>query len=166
MALDGSYITVEEADAYAAAELDASAWDALSAAQKAAALCQATDEIDAVRWQGRVYDEDQERAFPRIAGELPSDDADGALATAIWDYDDDAGEAVVPEAVKRATALQAMSLAAGVREARLDDRHDGVTGTSAGGVSETYDAGRPAEILCRRAWQLLRRYRLRSGKIV
>jgi len=164
VALEGSYITVDEADAYAAGELDSAVWDALTDGQKAAALRQATAEIDAVAWQGDRCDPDQDRAFPRYAGVLPGDN--GRRARFAWDFDEDASEAVVPEAVKEATYHQAVSIAAGgARRARLADRHDGVAGQSAGGVSETYGPG-PMRALCRRAHLLLGRYVRRTGRIV
>ncbi|HUX16912.1 MAG TPA: DnaT-like ssDNA-binding protein [Phycisphaerae bacterium] len=165
MALEGSYIDLTEADAYAASELDSSTWDALSDADKAACLLRATDEIDSCRWQGRKYDSDQDRQFPRLYGEPPADryppQPDGA---GVWDWDSEANEAVVPEAVKRAAYLQAASIAEGDREARLADRHDGLAAQGAGGMSESY--GGPGNVLCLRAWTLLRKYRLRSGPIV
>lgn len=165
MALTGSYITVAEADVYAAAEVEASAWDALTDDQKAAAVIRATDELDAVRFQGRKYDADQGRQFPRVVDEQLR--GDGSVETqSVWDFDDDENEAVVPDAVKKATFLQALSIADGSRDPRADDRHDGVSGQSAGGVSESYDTDRPMRILCRRAHLLMKRYALKTGKIV
>ncbi len=164
MSLEGSYITVAEADVYAAAEVEASAWSALTDDQKAAALVRATDELDAVRYQGRKYESDQDRRFPRVIDEQLR--ADGSVETqSVWDFDEDENEAVVPDAVKKATFLQSLSIADGSRDHRADDRHDGVTGQSAGGVSENYE-DQPMRILCRRAHLLLKRYYLKTGKIV
>jgi hypothetical protein len=152
------------------------AWAALTGDQKTALLVRASDQIDACRWQGRRYDSDpdvQAREFPRIVGELPDDGSAGlpypgypSRGGTVWDWDSEANAAVVPEAVERATWLQALSLLDPARAARLDDRHDGVASQSAGGASESYDPARGASPLCRRAWELLGRYRLRTGRIV
>ena len=155
------YITVAEADAYAAAELDHAVWDALTDDQKTAALIQATDEIDAVRWQGRIYESDQERAFPRVVDELPG--ADGMTGGEAVVFDDDANDVAVPDAVLKAAYLQAASIAEGARAGRSDDRHDGVASESAAGVSESY-TGKP-KVLCRRAHLLLKKWYLRSARL-
>lgn len=162
MALAGSYIDATEADAYAAKELDATVWTALTTAQKEAVLRQATDEIDSLRYQGRKYESDQERAFPRSHSLRPGEGA--AVAGGTWDWDEGTNAAVVPEQVLKACFLQAASIAAGNRADRLDDRHDGVASQSAGGLSESYGGAMPA--LCRRAHLLMRTYYLRTGRIV
>ncbi len=176
------YIGLDEAAAYAADESDPAvtgllaAWNALTGDQKTALLVRASDQIDSVRWQGRRYDTDpdvQGREFPRLVGELPSDGSAGLAypglspaVTVVWDWDADANAAVVPERVERATWQQALSLLDPTRTGRLDDRHDGVASQSAAGQAESYDPARPAHVLCRRAWELLSRYRLRTGRIV
>ena len=159
------YIDAEAADAYAEAELDAAAWTALTADQQEGLLARASDEIDQVRFQGRKYDLEQEREFPRVYDEQAVEVYPGSAAgSGVWDWDDDTAAAIVPEAVLMATWLQALSIAQGERDARQDARHDGVASQSAGGVSESYSG--PQEILCRRAAVMLRRYRLKSGRIV
>ena len=167
-----AYISQSEADAYATAEVDAAAWTALSSAQKVATLRRATDEIDSSRWQGRKYDISgaQDRAFPRVYDETLLEATGyptrlGGQGCGVWDWRLGDNAPVVPPAVKRACWLQALSIAQGSREERLSDRHDGVSGQSAGGMSEQYAPGE-MNVLCPRAWTLLKRYRLRTGRLV
>jgi hypothetical protein len=61
-----SYVTVEEADAYFADRLDAAAWTAADATQKAQALVTATAYLDELRWTGTAVSESQSLAFPRV----------------------------------------------------------------------------------------------------
>ena len=83
----------------------------------------------------------------------------------VWDWDQPTGLPVVPPDVMRATFLQALSIAQGTREDRLNDRHDGITSQSALRVSESYSS-ELIDILCLRARTLMRRFRLRTGRIV
>lgn len=157
-----AYISLAEADDYALRIVDTSVWSAATEAQKGAALVQATDDLDNVAWQGRKYDSTQDRAFPRIHGELP---ADGGLTSgSTWDWDEDANEAVVPDNVKQACFHQAVSIIEGARADRLNDQHDGVGSHAAGGMSESYIGKAPA--LCRKAHRLVRRYYRRTARIV
>jgi hypothetical protein len=152
-----AYLTVAEADEYAALEFfgqEAAAWAALTEAQKLAALVQATEALDAIAWAGSKFDVSQARAFPRVIGGY------------IRDWDRDSGAEIVPAEVKRACFLEALSLASDpARAARLNDRHDGVASQSQGGVSESYTAIRPAP-LCRRADALVKKWYLRGASLV
>lgn len=169
---DGSadgYITLAECDAYALRVADITAWTGASESQRSAAVNQATDQIDALRLAGEKYDEDQVRQFPRFA---PDDIAMWPAGKTIrsgqvWDYDDDAAVAIVPADVKLACFLQALSILRDgpSRDERLRDRHDGVTGQSGGGFSESYVAGQ-ADILCLEAQRLMEKYLIHSARIV
>ena len=91
-------------------------------------------------------------------------------ATAIiWDYDDAMAVAVVPGDVLLATLLQADAILTGARDARLDLQHDGVVYDQDDSSAESYrrstGAGLPTG-LCRRAWLLIRHYRIKTGRLL
>src|SRR5687768_9997064 len=97
-----AYLTNTDADALAATLPTLPAWSAASSANKTKALERASIDVDAAMpYQGRKYDADQANQFPRI----PFDDAPGSAAqganprAGVWDWDADANEAVVPDAV-------------------------------------------------------------------
>jgi hypothetical protein len=86
----------------------------------------------------------------------------------VWDWDDVAQEAVVPEDVRLAVLLQADADLAGDREARLAAQHDGVVYDQTGALAESYKQTEGPGVttgLCRAAWVLLRKYRLKSGAL-
>jgi len=122
-----------------------------------AALLRASDEVDiAMRYQGRKYDATQEREFPRLA-----DEGSGR----IWDVDGD-GSPIVPGNVCKAVLYQADSLIEAVREGRISAIHDGLVYDQSGGLAESYkqsEATGAKTGLCRPAYQLLRKYELRTG---
>src|SRR4051812_25215998 len=99
------YITTAEGDVYAAAHLDGAAWQHSTAARKAAAIGQATRELDAERFQGQKYVVTQERAFPRLvdgtAQQYPGS-VGATIAGIVWDWDSGNNVAIVPPDVKRA----------------------------------------------------------------
>ncbi len=166
MALPDAYLTGDEADAFAVRVADAIAWTGASAEAQAAALVQASDEIDTVRFAGAKYDPDQGRQFPRWVEDPPSEWPAGksAMSGHIWDLDAE-GAVVVPERVKFAAFLQALAILADPnRSARLEDQHQGVTGQGAGGVSESYDPNRRPDLVCLAARRQLRPYLLRTGR--
>lgn len=163
--VDDRYLDVAEADDLAARLPALSAYRAASADDRAAALVQATADIDsAMPYQGRPYAAGQRLAFPRWNDPA----ADRAGVGTVWAFDDETATAVVPDDVKQATLHQADAILAGTREARLSAQHDGVVYELTGGVAESYKAtpgpGVPTG-LCRRAWVLMRRYRLSSGRL-
>lgn len=169
------YVEMEEADAMAADLPGLIAYKAATGQQKAAALSSATSDIDAgMRYQGRKYEPDQSRQFPRIAYEIAGDRAGSAWpssrveAEIIWDWDDATRAAVVPRDVKLAAIYQADAILAGGREERLDRQHDGVTYDQTGGMAESYKQAAAGVMsgLCRRSYQLLAKYRLRGGRIL
>lgn len=139
-----------------AAELPATHMAAVNAATDdalQAALNQASIDVDAAGpYQGRRYDADQVREFPRIDGDRLVDE-------------DAAGEAVVPTAVLLAVLHQANSILADKRRKRLEARHDGVVSQGVGSLNEAYDGEEP-ELLCMQAARLMRRYELSTGRIL
>jgi hypothetical protein len=181
-----AYLTVSEAAALAAtlpASLLAAFLALGSDAAKAAALAQATADVDAAGpWQGRRYAAGQALEFPRVPWEsaealvtyppaggvrYPVGNPSG-LASAVWDWDAATHAPVVPRAVKVAVLHQANAIAAGTRAERLDAQHDGLASQSVGGLSESYlpAAGGGERAVCRAAAQLLRPYRLRGGRML
>src|SRR4051794_30681562 len=168
-----SYLDVTEANTLAADLPPLAAWAAASAGDKTTALNQATADVDgAMPYQGRPYDPAQARQFPRVAEDPhvgsaagPAPDVAGAAGGGVWDWDDGTHAAVVPRDVKAAVLYQADAILAGSREARLAAQHDGVVYELTGSLAESYKrtTGPGATTgLCRPAWVLLRKYRLRS----
>ena len=156
-----AYLSLADADDLADALPELTSYKAAADAARTAALLQATIDIDsAMPYQGCKYDPDQERQFPRTF-------ADGvASPSRVWDWDDDADDAVVPSGVKRATLYQADAILAGTREPRLAAQHDGVVYQQGETAAESYKStpgpGVPTG-LCRRAYVVMRRYRLQGG---
>lgn len=171
-----AYLGLIEADSLAGSILTLSAWSAETSTpqRKLAALVQASDEIDALwPYQGRRYQDNQVRQFPRIPYDLTTVNPldfyrrDSSIAEVIWDWDEATETVVVPRAVKIATLIQADDILDGTRRRQLAGR-DGLTAQSVGSQSESYDtAARGREMIVHMgARQLLERYRLRSGKIL
>ena len=162
-----SYLTTTEADALAATLPTLSAWAAASSGDKEKALLQASLDLDnAMPYQGRPYESDQTNQFPRVPYDDPAQDDP---RPGVWDWDDDANEAIVPGDVLVAVLLQADSILAGEREARLSAQHDGVVYDQTGSVAESYKQTEGPGVttgLCRAAWVLVRRYRLKSGRVL
>lgn len=167
-----AYLTTAAADTLAATLPTMTAWSAATAAAKAKALARASFDVDnAMPYQGRQYDPGQANAFPRA----PFDDAPASAGfdrdprAAVWDWDTSANVAVVPEDVLVAVLLQADAVLAGTREPRLAAQHDGVVYDQTGSVAESYKLTEGPGVttgLCRGAWVLLRKYRLKSGKVL
>jgi hypothetical protein len=91
-----------------------------------------------------------------------------AFGDIVADWDATALTAVVPPSVKAACVQQADSILAATREERLNEINDGVRVNSTGGASEQYSASAPGAStgLCRRAYQLLQKYKLASGRLL
>jgi hypothetical protein len=170
-----AYLTVAAADGLAATLPALAAWSAADAPTKAKALERASVDVDRAKpYQGRKYDADQLNEFPRA----PYDGASAAgsagavragAAPAVWDWDRQASEAVVPEDVLIAVVFQADAELAGTREARLAAQHDGVVYDLTGSLAESYkqtEGPGVATGLCRPAWVLMRKYRLKSGQVL
>ena len=68
-----------------------------------------------------------------------------------------------------AVLLQADAILDGTRESRLAAQHDGVVYDQTGSVAESYKQTEGPGVtsgLCRGAWMLMRKYRLKSGKVL
>ncbi|MGB7157116.1 MAG: hypothetical protein WBD40_03555 [Tepidisphaeraceae bacterium] len=167
-----------EADAISATLPNLTAYIAASTTVKRQARALATERFDtARRYQGRKVDEAQLLEFPRVASEsgaFPHDlyrtspTIDGRLADAIWDWDADAGEAVVPPKVLRAVLFEANSIIAGTRAEAIDAINRGLTSQSTGRLSESYRAPGDAggiPVLCTDADRISRFYALGSGEV-
>jgi hypothetical protein len=182
-----AYITIDEAEQLALRIADVSAWTAAAAVDglQGRALAQATDLIDALQFPGLPYgdwesgvDGTQVRQFPRFVPDAPSrtlamwrDYRRDLPASILWRgqvWDEDAdGNAIVPVRVKSATFMQALAILRDPQRAeRARDRADGIAGQSAGGFSESYDVGRPPQIVCLEAMRLLNPYLLKTGRIL
>ena len=174
----GSYLDVAEADELALTFPGLGAWAAATEVAKAAALNQASSDVDgAMPYQGRTFDEVQSRQFPRVAYESASVAAgDRAVASpgaavgrVVWDWDFATNHAVVPLDVKLAVVHQADAILAGDREPRIAAQHDGVVYDLTGSIAESYkqtEGPGVATGLCRAAWVLMRKYRIRSGQVL
>lgn len=170
-----SYLNVVEATALATDLRDLSAWAAATDPARGAALELATLDVDAAMpYQGRRYDPAQARQFPRVAEDAPPTPSTDAIVVVpargavVWDWDSAHNVPVVPRDVKLAVLFQAESLLANAREPRLSAQHDGVVYQLTGTLAESYKQTPGPGVrtgLCRRAWVLLRQYRLRSGRI-
>ena len=156
-----SYITtVEEADAFFAKRLGATAW---TGTDKSKALQMATAAIDALPLRGRKFDRDgtQTRQFPR-------EYRDG------YDMDEATGEEIVPQAVKDACCLEALALIQFFADSDRTDRktmqEDGVKNYNLGGVYN--EALGPSNtdkhhgLLSSEAYRLLAKHIARSFPIV
>jgi hypothetical protein len=167
-----AYLTDIEADVLAATLPTLTAYSAASSGNKTKALLRASLDVDnAMPYQGRKYASDQENQFPRVPYDEPPASAGFDLDPrgSVWDWDSDANEAVVPEDVLLAVLMQADAILAGDREPRLAAQHDGVVYDQTGSVAESYKQTEGPGVtsgLCRTAWMLLRKYRLRSGKLI
>ena len=172
------YLTVSEADALAASVLGLLQWGTATSSDKANALDAATRLIDTgLRYQGRKFDSAQTLEFPRVAYYGAAGAAVGGaagVAEVVWDWDPATAAAVIPPAVKQACLIEAdetlQDLAGkSQRWRRLDEQHQGVTFDLTGSMAEAYRKGTAAAGrtgLCRRAYDLLSRYRLVSGRMV
>jgi hypothetical protein len=169
--MSNPYLTESEADDIAATLPATSAWLAASSDAKVAALLRASIDVDnAMPYQGRKYASDQSNEFPRVPYDEPPGSAgfDRDPRASVWHWDAETNIPVVPEDVLSAVLLQAVSIISGNREARLTAQHDGVVYDQTGSVAESYkqtDGPGVTTGLCRGAWILLRKYRLKSGKL-
>lgn len=162
-----AYLILADAVDLAATLLGLPAFLSASDSDKTRALERASREIDtAMPYQGRRYVITQPRQFPRWRDEPPS--AGIAIDSALL-WDADGGVAIVPADVKESTLYQADAILAGSREARLAAQHDGVVYELTGTLAESYKSSSGPGVrsgLCRRAWMLMQRYRLQSGRLL
>lgn len=163
---DGALITNSEADTHIARLViaaDRAGWDALSTTDKDIRLRQAQAVLDAGRWRGTVYDEDQLYSFPRC-------EDDGTLIGVVDETDPDSP--LAPLSVREALALMAWS---------MTDHADawtcaeqiiaGIQSQSGGGMSTSAtDRNRPPALtrlmVCPAAWDRLRRLQMWGGRLV
>lgn len=170
-----AYISATEADGILAAAMLSTdpllvGWDAASAGDKGVALTHATEDIDACPWIGRVADEDQPLAWPRIdprkGGEtiLPDPDAPAPGTAQVADLPRDLRRACAIQAAWRLRRMQDVDPLAFVEEAAAR----GVTATSGGGQSAAIDAEHarsPWAALHPRVQRLLSQFRRMSGDL-
>lgn len=174
------YLTTEEATALIATLPAVLLGDLVNQEDEAltALLLVASDDIDtAMKYQGSKYLSTQEREFPRVPYPESFVEVHRQYANAtlnlmggeVWDWDATTNAAVVPAAVKLAVIWQAaFLLVPGVAE-RLAAIRSGLTQQGIGTGSESYDAtvaGRPGANLDTRAFQIMDKYRLRSGQVL
>jgi hypothetical protein len=147
-----SYVSLNEADGYAASRFGTDAWAALSDADQEKALRQATREIDRCRFRGRKTYASQALQFPR-------------------DYcsEESADLLEVPDEVQEACFEQALWVvqhgATGGRSVRQQLQSEGVTSFRVGSTSETF-LGSGLRWLCPEASALLAPWIERWGRIV
>ena len=161
--MSNAYLTTAEADALAATLPGLTAWAAASDANKAKAIERASRDVDnAMPYQGRKYAAGQVNQFPRVP-------FDGCARADVWDWDATTNAAVAPDDVLVAVLMQADTILAGDRDARLDAQHDGVVYDQTGSVAESYKLTQGPGVttgLCRAAYVLMRKYRLKSGQLL
>ena len=166
------YLTYTEADALAATIPNLAAWPTATSSAKTNALQAASSDVDnAMPYQGRRYASDQVNQFPRVPyDEPPSTSAfDGDPRGAVWDWDAGNNVPVEPDDVLLAVLVQADAILVNDREPRLSAQHDGVVYNQAGSVAESYKQTEGPGVttgLCRAAWVLMRKYRLKSGRML
>ena len=170
------YLTVAEADALAATVPALTAWSAADAAAKTKSLARASADVDAAMpYQGRKFDPAQALQFPRVAYDSPAAPPAAAgqpgapVPEVVWDWDATTNQAVVPRDVKLAVVYQADAVLAGAREPRLSNQHDGVVYALTGSLAESYKRTTGPGVttgLSRPAWMLVRKYRVKGGRIL
>ena len=78
------YVSLEDAENYAAAMLNATAWDDATDNQKSVALVTATRTLDRQQWKGTKEDEDNALEFPRAGTDaIPQGIADATVELAV-----------------------------------------------------------------------------------
>jgi hypothetical protein len=91
-----SFVTLDEAEAYMAARLNASAWSNASEADKNIALVEATRELTVLAWVGERVTDSQALSWPREFAVNP----DASFGTGTQYYAD----TLIPQRVKDATS--------------------------------------------------------------
>lgn len=160
-------ISIADADALLAIHVLSSEladWSGLSSADKGVLLCRAQQMIEAGRWDGVPYDDDQAYAFPRK-------DDDGDLIGD--DNPADPDSPLAPLAVREALALLAFSF---VNRADIWERRQaiasGLASQGTAGLSEAYvAAGGPSQVkgdlsAVPQVWSRLGRFWRVGGRII
>ena len=150
-----AYVTTPEATTWLTAHLvSITAWTAAIAAQKAAALLEASDNIDSLPLKGCKYADDisQARAFPRYP-----DRAGQAIGSDETNFQSETDYSEVPQEVKDACCLEALELLKQGASGRRGMREQGVKSYSiAGKLSETFEDAAIPRLLSRKARDKLR----------
>jgi len=151
-----AYVQVDAATTWLTAHLvSITAWTAATSDQMAAALIEASDNIDSLPLKGCKYADDitQARAFPRYP-----DRAGQSIGTGETNFQSEADYSEVPQEVKDACCLEALELLKqGSTGGRRGMREQGVKSFSiAGKLSETFEDAAIPRLLSRKARDKLR----------
>ena len=151
-----AYISVAAATTWFTAHvIFPAAWTAATADQKAAALVEASDSIDALPLKGCKYadDQSQARAFPRI----PDRAAQITPCDSETNFQSDQDYSEVPQEVLDACCLEALEILKQGASGRKELREQGVKSFSLGGkLSETFEDVPVPKLLSRKARDKLR----------
>ena len=151
-----AYVTVSAATTWLAAHIVfPTAWTAATTAQRAAALIEASDSIDALPLKGCKYadDQTQSRAFPRI----PDRSAQIIPANSETNFQNDEDYSEVPQEVLDACCLEALEILTQGSSGRKELRDQGVKSYSIGGkLQETFEDAPVPKLLSRKARDKLR----------
>ena len=150
-----AYVQVAAATTWLAAHIVyPTAWTAATADQKAAALIEASDNIDSLPLKGCKYEDDQtqSRAFPRIP-----DRAGQTIGTDETNFQSEIDYSEVPQEVEDACCLEALELLKQGASGRRGMREQGVKSYSiAGKLSETFEDASVPRLMSRKARDKLR----------
>jgi hypothetical protein len=154
---------------------------ALSDAELTALAYQASADVDnAMRYQGRKVDPTQVMEFPRVAySSTPGVNQFGmplagpaslplVADSVVWDWDETTQAAVVPAAVKLAVIHQMVWILTPGNAERWAAIRSGLASQGIGSGNESYaaDAAQRVTGLAPRAEQVMRRYRLATGRLL
>lgn len=150
-----AYVQVTVATTWLTAHLvTITAWTAATADQKAAALIEASDNIDSLPLKGCKYADDitQLRAFPRIP-----DRASQTIGIDETNFQSGLDYSTVPQEVEDACCLEALELLKQGASGRRGMREQGVKSYSiAGKLSETFEDASIPRLISRKARDKLR----------
>lgn len=154
-----SYVSLADANTILEGFISAlvSAWDDATDAQKNAALAQATRQIDNLRLSGRKYNYEY--------NEGDGEDYQALHFPTVDDVDSD-GDPYIPNAVERATALQAAYLlrAGEANQQTADAMNAGITSRGTGKYSENMNVRRMRTI-CPEAMMELKPWHITSIRV-
>jgi hypothetical protein len=176
-----SYLSIADGRSMAALLPGMAAIAALADEQLGPMLLLASLDIDmAMRYQGRKYDLTQTREFPRVAYGAPMNQIGGLIPapglltpdTVIWDYDPTENVPVVPQNVLMATLYQVLWINQPKYSDILDKVRTGIAqeqiGTGSIAFAKVADIAAAGGLtgLDRRAYSLMARYVMQTGRIV
>lgn len=159
--LNGSYVTVEEADDYFSNLLGAEAWENAEADIKAKALKTATSQIDSLNFIGFKLKPDQPLAFPRINRQLSDMELIKYQTRAVD----------IPSDIKKATLEQALWLIKQIAQSSdeyAEMQSQNIKNYTVGDISITFDLERHnnAQGICLSAKTLINKYLVRYTKLI